>query len=112
MGQVFNLPSRIRGQVALPSAKRYWIAKQILQSPHRGINLPHVSISVGRFLWRFELGPLLRRQFPSQHFSALADEAEIDTLKLCVSAHSLHDCKDLEGLKQLIRLACEELKNA
>lgn len=27
--------------------------------------------------------------------------------KVCINARSLHDCKDLDGLKNLVKLACE-----
>lgn len=58
-----------------------------------------------RFLHRDEF----RREFPQVDAPLPAVFLQRnDRISLCVSARSLHDCKDLDELKNLIRIACEQ----
>lgn len=58
-----------------------------------------------RFLHRDEF----RREFPQVDTPLPAVFLQRqDRISLCVSARSLADCKDLEALQNLIRLACEK----
>ena len=57
-----------------------------------------------RFLHRDEF----RREFPQVDLPLPAVFLQQDSdLRLCVAARSLRDCKDLQDLQNLIRLACE-----
>jgi hypothetical protein len=58
-----------------------------------------------RFLHRDEF----LREFPHLDVPLPAVFLQQDTdLRLCINARSLHDCKDLRDLQNLIRLACEQ----
>ena len=58
-----------------------------------------------RFLHRDEF----RRDYPQLDVPLPAVFLQqADEIKVCITNRSLHDCKDLEALKELIRLACDQ----